>query len=425
MTNFRKYEPNVLQDVLRSASQATDFSIPPVIIKAGPAGTPFYMDQQTLSQESNHFKAMLTDSESTASTRPDAPQTGSAQLDLPQTGVIAFNLYANWLRSRKIFAGLKEHETPEKNGVTARLILAYQLAIQIQDTDFHDAITDAMITHWDRLDERENRYWLPHQRFRYLLYHVTSPGSKARALLVHRMTTRKAARAVTDDDHPHFVSDLAKKRAEKDPEPVSAAAVRCKYHEHTPGDENCYRTKYARGVVLKEEDDGYWMEDVVKGEELEWSGVTVKEEDKAVTVKEEDKDWNGVTVKEEDKDWAGVTVKEEDKAVTVKEEDKDGAGVTVKEEDKDWTGVTVKEEDKDGAGVTVKEEDKDWTGVTIKEEKKDWAGVPVKEEDKAVTVKEEDKAVTVKEEDKDLAGVTVKEEDKDWNRVTVKEEDKE
>lgn len=292
------------------SADTRSLTAPPIKVKVGPSGASFSIHKQTLCQASEHFRAIFAN--------PNAEIT--VPIELPDIPVATFDLYMNWLRDRTIYAGLKDHETPEKNGVTARLILAYRLATRILDIDFHDAITDAMITHWNSYDAEEDRYWLPHQRFRKILYNLTSPGSKARALLVHRMVTRKAARAVNNNDHPEFLADFEKKLKEKDPDSAPLAAAKCRYHEHMPGSENCYRTKFSRGGAL-ERDDKYY----VKAEDKHCAEVTVEQEDKHDT---------GGIVKE-DKHWVGVTVMRERLRRTVKEEEQHEAEVKIKKEDDD------------------------------------------------------------------------------------------
>ncbi|PIA93510.1 hypothetical protein CB0940_04764 [Cercospora beticola] len=315
MTYHMHYDPNMFGGVLQSASQATDLTAPPIKVKVGQSGASFSVHKKTLCQASEHFRAIFAN-----------PKTEIAvPIELPDISATTFNLYVNWLRDRKIYAGLKDNETPAKNGVTARLILAYRLATKILDIDFHDAITDAMITHWSSYDAEEDRYWLPHQRFRKILYNLTSPGSKARALLVHRMTTHKATRAVNKHDHPAFLADFEKKLKEKDPDSASLAAAKCKYHEHMPGSENCYRNKFARRTTLQQDDKYLTAE-------------TLEEENKGcdcVTIKQEDIHDTGGTVKEEDKHWIGVTVMREHPRRTVEEEDKHLTEVKIKKEDED------------------------------------------------------------------------------------------
>ncbi|PPJ57155.1 hypothetical protein CBER1_08446 [Cercospora berteroae] len=309
MTNHVHYDPNMFGGVLQSASQATDLTAPPIKVKVGPKRAPFSIHKETLCHASEHFRAIFAN--------PKAEI--AVPIEIPDISTTTFDLYVNWLRDRKIYAGLKDDETPAKNGVTARLILAYRLATRILDIDFHDAVTDSMITHWDSYDAEEDRYWLPHQRFRKILYNLTSPGSKARALLVHRMTTRKAVRAIDNNDHPEFLVDMRKKLEEKDQDSASSAAAKCRYHEHRPGSENCYRTRFFRGGIL-EGDEKY----CVKEEDQRCAEIAVKQEDKYDT---------GAIVKEEDKHWVGVTVMREHPSMTVKEEDKHSTEVEIKKED--------------------------------------------------------------------------------------------
>ncbi|EME79232.1 uncharacterized protein MYCFIDRAFT_199058 [Pseudocercospora fijiensis CIRAD86] len=134
----------------------------------------------------------------------------------------------------------------------ADLIEAYALGDMLMDVDFKDAVTDAMIA--GSLTPDNEVYYVPATSDRIKLYDKTAPGAKIRQALVHLMATKGATRLVEEQDHPAFLVDVAKKLGEelkggKD-ESVLVATAKCKYHEHKEGDENCYRTKYAKATFL-------------------------------------------------------------------------------------------------------------------------------------------------------------------------------
>ncbi|KAM9447486.1 uncharacterized protein ACWYII_012994 isoform 2-T2 [Salvelinus alpinus] len=133
-------------------------------------------------------------------------------------------------------------------------------------------------------------------------------------------------------------------------------------------DEVCWTEKEA---LVKEED-------VTKQKQVEGEAVTVKEEEKDVSVKEA---VDAFRVKEE--------------AVTVKEEKEEAAVFGVKEGE-----ITVVKEEEEEEAVTIQKQ-VEGEAVTVKEEEKD---VSVKEEEDAFRVKEEE-VVTVKEEEDAVYGV--------------------
>lgn len=138
---------------------------------------------------------------------------------------------------------VRRGQNPGKNYPFATLINAYALGDKLLDSDFKDAVTDAMVLCFTIMTTNETI--VPHPGDRTKLYDKTAPSSKARRLLVHRMARIVNPELYGEVDCHTFLLDVAQEAIRRDSKSTEEAAALCEFHEHAPGAENCYRTKYA------------------------------------------------------------------------------------------------------------------------------------------------------------------------------------
>ncbi|KJX96165.1 hypothetical protein TI39_contig802g00002 [Zymoseptoria brevis] len=117
------------------------------------------------------------------------------------------------------------------------------LGDKLLDIAFKDAMTDAVLA--VMLKQRGGNTYMSPKRFAIsLLYKKETPGHM-RDLIVHRWAcVNNWQDIITTEWSPGFLLDFCNVLAAEQPqESTLEAAIRCAFHEHTPGNENCYRTK--------------------------------------------------------------------------------------------------------------------------------------------------------------------------------------
>lgn len=220
---------------------ASRFAAKPVIVKVGQPATVFHVNEERIAESSEFFKAAL---------KKEWPSGRNRTAELPDEDPKIFNVYLNWIYARVLCLDITTEEERVDSAVTLRKVAAHALGDMLMDSDFKDAVTDAFLVYTLTLDKDNNTCYLPHVNVRNKLYSNTTPGSKLRQSLVHRMMRSNSASLVEEKDCTAFLVDVTKKMLEKDTESALAAAAKCKYHEHAEGDEHCYRTKYAKATSM-------------------------------------------------------------------------------------------------------------------------------------------------------------------------------
>lgn len=214
------------------------FATESVIILVGSPATTFRVNGNILGQNSEFFRAALKKEWTEGQTRV---------VQLPEENAATFNTYLNWVYQHDIYLDINEGQTIQEHGQYINYVLAYALGDILMDFDFKDAVSDAFLAAtYVKESGRGERGgpWVPSSCVRREIYRMTPDTSLFRKMLVHRMTMATCCKLLDLEDSPQFVIDVALKLVEKDPEDVKMAAAKCKYHEHEPGEKNCYRKKY-------------------------------------------------------------------------------------------------------------------------------------------------------------------------------------
>lgn len=213
-------------------------------VKVGNPPTSFYVNSDLLTQGSEFFKAAL---------KKRWPHSIRRSITLSDVRPELFNVYFNWIHRHRITVALNNDQSLKDLSPWPVMIEAYALGDFLLNADFKDALTDAMAL--TTMPSADGVWQFPPTPFRRLLYNTTTPGSKARDLLVHTMR-RTSSHHLTFDDDPALLRDIAEARRKQQlradsgavvlpPKFTHLAAAECVFHEHPPGAENCYRARYA------------------------------------------------------------------------------------------------------------------------------------------------------------------------------------
>ncbi|PPJ57490.1 hypothetical protein CBER1_09935 [Cercospora berteroae] len=231
------------------ASEAIDFSIAPIVINVGASPSQrFYADEAMIRKSSKFFDAALN---------KEWKEGQERIVNLPETQPAAFNVYLNWLTTGKLHV----HDQPETAAgtrqINTKLVEAYVLGDKILDVDYKDHVCDTLAR--DSLMPRNAGIWVMGAGVRRRLYENTVAGAPARRFLVGMLLMcGDISSFVTEDEPPALLHDimsalvagqqaaLEQPAALKQLEEEDVKA--CKFHDHEPGAENCYRNK-RRGIV--------------------------------------------------------------------------------------------------------------------------------------------------------------------------------
>lgn len=237
-----KYVPNHwLQLALDPNEHIRSFATPSsVLIKVGSPATSFFVNGKLICSRSEYFKVALSARWSEGKKRA---------LALPEDDPEAFNVYLNWLFGGCICTGQEDgsDNTWEEWDMVFK---AYALGDKFLDTDFKDAVTDAVTAMLGRVD-LEGFTPSPSPRDIELLYRITSATAKIRSLIAYDI----ASCTILDEEflktlpaYPKdFLAELFIQQRQivtqnKEPSTQAAAAL-CEFHEHATGAEHCYRNK--------------------------------------------------------------------------------------------------------------------------------------------------------------------------------------
>lgn len=164
---------------------------------------------------------------------------------LPEDRPQDVNVYLNWIYTRHIFLDPEAIEdSTDWDQIHRDIVRAYALGDKFLDKDFQDAICDTYARILEMARSEGGVAQAPTAEMRVLLYDMTIPGAKLPKLLVHSTTKVTDPTVSRDNDHHDFLLDLVREFTQRNAETAAAAAGRCAFHEHSPGKEHCYRTKY-------------------------------------------------------------------------------------------------------------------------------------------------------------------------------------
>lgn len=215
------------------------FSAKAVLVKVGKPATLFRVNEVLLRENSGFFAAAL---------KQDWRESQKRVVELPEEAPHPFNTWLNWLYRRRVCIAPDRHDGREDGQPISDGVKAYLCGSVLLDSDFMDAVLDALTVDLCTFEDGTN--FLPHEDLIALAYDKTPQDSILRKLLVYRHANAKnISELITENHDPRFVLELAKLTAGSTRPPpcsgnVISAAARCDFHEHKPGVEDCYRTKY-------------------------------------------------------------------------------------------------------------------------------------------------------------------------------------
>lgn len=159
-----------------------------------------------------------------------------------------FQIYIHWLYLHTLPVRI---DLPglAGNSEYVQLANAYVLGDMLLDTDFKDAVIDAIINK-TRSTASDGQNWYPVGPVIRCIYENTRESSKARCLLVDLYVNYAEGywlrELATWDDLPkEFLFDVANAALDRRQRPASYSIIdTCEYHEHTPEDPSlCYRKR--------------------------------------------------------------------------------------------------------------------------------------------------------------------------------------
>ena len=176
-------------------------------------------------------------------------------IQLPESDATAFSVYLNWRYFGRLF--VEDGENGKMSKSWWNLVEAYILGDKLLDSDFKDAICDAVAEKSQVDNAGEVLIFGP--KHRRHLYENTVSGSPMRRLLCRRLCTLSDCDKIVEEDEPSaFLYDMTQEllRAYKRKRKIGEEGLTefrrelegCVYHEHAPGVENCYRTRYQWNV---------------------------------------------------------------------------------------------------------------------------------------------------------------------------------
>ena len=130
---------------------------------------------------------------------------------LPTNQPATFNLYAQWLYTRRISSGDSTFNGDTSGKEFRKLVDAYILGDQFQDTGFKNAVVDTFLYVVGMQDEVGSQFY-PEGDIIKQLYEGTPGPCGFRRLLVDtfiRDCSYKSLGAPNDCEHPEFLQDLA------------------------------------------------------------------------------------------------------------------------------------------------------------------------------------------------------------------------
>ena len=152
----------------------------------------------------------------------------------------AFNNYLNWQYRGAIYAADdKQSDSPDQSTTWPLLIRGFLLSIRLEDSEYGDAVSDAMITVFSIREGCDDR--LPNHQSKQLLYANTVPLAGVRRMLVQMYAHIRDPVLLDDRDPPEFLLETSKAMMSGAAEDPLVPAARCQFHEHGD-DQLCYRT---------------------------------------------------------------------------------------------------------------------------------------------------------------------------------------
>ena len=164
-------------------------------------------------------------------------------LELPDDEPENIKVYVTWLYSNRIFTKPEGEVNEESGGGIDGLIDAYIFGDKIQDSDFKDAIIDALI----EINKETKTYFTDACQ----IWESTPPGALIRRYMVDTFVWKGDEDWLEDSIAPHlnqeFLVELGRALYKRTKSPTDYTGVTpfvrdsCLYHEHTSKGEPCYK----------------------------------------------------------------------------------------------------------------------------------------------------------------------------------------
>lgn len=205
-----------------------------VTVRVGDPTTDFYIHEQLLCEHSPFFRNGMKRGRRKAKERV---------IHLPDDKVKIFTIYHMWLYFGYIFTRSKDEEkNASSTSSTAEwelLFDSYIFGMKIHDSNFKDALMDAIINKMNTIDKFPEKV--------QQVYQNTPQNSPARRLLVEVCLYYDSEAFIqTAAGNAEYLQDvaLAFMNAKKTKRDFTCPAEgSCEYHEHAEGEENCYKKR--------------------------------------------------------------------------------------------------------------------------------------------------------------------------------------
>ena len=155
----------------------------------------------------------------------------------------SFNLYLNWLYTSAITLSSADSTGEQRyEDHWPLLINLYVLSIRLEDLDFADAVTDAMVSYFAHTKRSDWGLQLPISNWKHFLYDNTPPKAKVRRLLVQMYAHVRDPVLLDERDPAEFLAETSQAMMKGAAEDPLMSAATCCFHEHG-NSRSCYRDR--------------------------------------------------------------------------------------------------------------------------------------------------------------------------------------
>jgi hypothetical protein len=159
-------------------------------------------------------------------------------------------LYVQWLYNNRIFSRQSLEKLKEGFDELQLLIDGFVFGEKVQDSDFKDAVIDALFASVSTLG-KDDKYWYPAGKKADLVYKGTPPGSPLRRLLVDMHVHHSRHDWYDETENVDFLADLVRgllsvRDLSHESDPTRQNISSCVYHHHGD-DAQCYSEKALAG----------------------------------------------------------------------------------------------------------------------------------------------------------------------------------
>lgn len=227
-------KPDATTSVRKPMPKSVKITSSIVTIRVGNPTTDFHIHEQLLCEHSIFFRNIM---------KRERRKAKERVIHLPDDKVKIFTIYHMWLYFGYIFTRSEdEGKNASSTSSTAEwglLFDSYIFGKKIQDSNFKDALMDAIINKMNTINEFPDRV--------QQVYQNTPQNSPARRLLVEACLCYDSEAFIQKAaGNAEYLQDVAlafmsAKKLKRDF--TYPAEESCEYHEHAEGEENCYKKR--------------------------------------------------------------------------------------------------------------------------------------------------------------------------------------